>query len=151
MTYGSVVVGTDGSATAELAVRHAGKVAADHGARLVIVTAYEPHGDELLESLGDRVPDDIRYTLTDKVQAEELASKGRVIATEEGAKRITAQAIAGSPADVLLEAAEDFGADVIVVGSRGLTKATSRLVLGSVASSISHHAPCDVLIVQTTN
>jgi nucleotide-binding universal stress UspA family protein len=37
---------------------------------------------------------------------------------------------------------------VIVVGSKGLTGA-SRFVLGSVASAVSHHAPCDVLIVQT--
>ena len=39
--------------------------------------------------------------------------------------------------------------DVIVVGSKGLTGA-SRFLLGSVASSVSHHAPCDVFIVHTT-
>ena len=44
MTYRSVVVGTDGSDTAELAVRHAGKVAADNSARLVVVTAYAAAG-----------------------------------------------------------------------------------------------------------
>lgn len=149
MAYTSVVVGTDGSETAELAVRHASRVAADHGARLVIVTAYEPHGDELWRREADRVPEDIRWTLTDKAQAEDKVARGREIAAEEGAGRVTLQAIAGSPADVLLEAAEDFGAEVIVVGSRGLTSA-AHFVLGSVASSVSHHAPCDVLIVQTT-
>lgn len=148
MTYKNVVVGTDGSATAELAVRHAGEIAVDHGARLVVVTAYEPHGDELVEK-EEQAPDDIKWALTDRVQAEEKARKGRTIAHEVGAKGVVAQAIAGSPPDVLLEATADFDADLIVVGSKGLTGA-ARFMLGSVASTVSHHAPCDVLIVHTT-
>jgi nucleotide-binding universal stress UspA family protein len=114
----------------------------------VVVTAYEPHGDELVAKEA-QAPADITWALTDRVQAEELAQKGRALAQAEGATGIVAQAIAGSPADVLLEAAHDFGADVIVVGSKGLTSSV-RFVLGSVASSVSHHAPCDVLIIHTT-
>jgi len=148
VSYRNVVVGTDGSETAEVAVRHASQLAKDHGARLVIITAYEPHDDQLARSTPG-VPDDIRWTLTDRVQAEEKAIQGRVLANEAGVKGVVAQAIAGSPTEVLLEAAGDFSADVIVVGSKGLTGA-SRFVLGSVASSVSHHAPCDVLIVHTT-
>jgi nucleotide-binding universal stress UspA family protein len=149
MTYTAVVVGTDGSATAELAVRHAGKLAADVGARLVVVTAYEPTGDELLEK--EKVPEELAWTLTDRNQAEEKARHGREIARELGVSGVVTQAIAGAPGDVLLEAAADFGADLIVVGSKGLTGA-ARFVpgFGSVASSVSHHAPCDVLIVHTT-
>jgi nucleotide-binding universal stress UspA family protein len=138
MPYSTVVVGTDGSATAEDAVKHAGKLAADHGARLVIVTAYEAQSD------------DMKWALTDRSQAEEKAMYGKALATELGATSVTAQAVSGSPSDVLLETATDVGADVIVVGSKGLTGA-SRFVLGSVASAVSHHAPCDVLIVQTAD
>ena len=148
MTYSSIVVGTDGSETAELAVLHAGQLAKDHGARLVIVTAYEPQDDALAKQ-NEGVPDDIRWALTDRVQAEEKALEGRKIANELGLKGVVAQAIPGSPPDVLLEAATDFNADAIVVGSKGLT-GTARFVLGSVASSVSHHAICDVLIVHTT-
>ena len=147
MGYQNVVVGTDGSVTAERAVKHAAGLAVDNEARLVIVTAYEPHGDTLAES--SEAPDDIRWMLTDRSQAEERARHGAGIAKESGAPRVTVQAIAGSPADVLLEAASDFGADVIVVGSKGLTS-HAHFVLGSVASSVAHHAPCDVLIVHTT-
>jgi nucleotide-binding universal stress UspA family protein len=149
MPYKNVVVGTDGSETAERAVREASELARDNGARLVIVTAYEPHDDQLARN-ADGVPDDIRWTLTDRVQAEELTVHGREIAHGVGVKGVVAQAIPGSPPDVLLEAAQDFDADVIVVGSKGLTGA-ARFVLGSVASSVSHHAPCDVLIVHTTD
>ena len=148
MPYKSVVVGTDGSETAETAVRHAGVVAAADGARLVIVTAYTPQGDELA-TRADQVPDELRWTLTDRAQAEERAQHGRQIAAGEGATGVVAQAVPGSPGDVLLEAASDFAADLIVVGSKGLTSA-ARFVLGSVASAVSHHAPCDVLVVHTT-
>jgi nucleotide-binding universal stress UspA family protein len=146
MTYTNIVVGTDGSETAETAVRHASELAKEHGARLVVVTAYEP--SDALAKESDAVPEDIRWALTDRVQAEEKAIHGRELAHETGLSGVVAQAIAGSPPDVLLEAAQDFNADVIVVGSRGLT-GTARFVLGSVASSVSHHAPCDVFIVHT--
>jgi nucleotide-binding universal stress UspA family protein len=148
MPYKNVIVGTDGSETAERAVREASELARDNGARLVIVTAYEPHDDQLVKE-SEGVPDDIRWTLTDRVQAETRASHGREIAQGIGLKGVVAQAIPGSPPDVLLEAAQDFDADLIVVGSKGLTGA-ARFVLGSVASSVSHHAPCDVFIVHTT-
>ena len=52
----------------------------------------------------------------------------------------------GDPADVLCEIAEQHGADVIVVGNRGM----HRRVLGSVPNSVSHKAPCSVMIVKTT-
>ena len=146
MPYQNVVVGTDGSDTANRAVVQAAGLAIEHEARLVVVTAYEPQGDELVEKAG--APDELKWMLTDRSQAEELARKGKAAAVDAGAKRVTVQATAGSPADVLLEAAADFGADCIVVGSVGLTSA-AHFVLGSVASSVAHHAPCDVLIVHT--
>lgn len=148
MPYATIVVGTDGSETAELAVLHAGRLAADNQARLVIVTAYEPQGDELLRREG-QAPEDIRWALTDRIQAEERALHGKKLTEQFQLSGVVTQALEGSPADVLLGAAVDFGAEVIVVGSKGLTGAV-RFVLGSVASAISHHAPCDVLIVHTT-
>jgi nucleotide-binding universal stress UspA family protein len=64
--------------------------------------------------------------------------------------RTVTHAVAGSAVDVLLDAAEAFSADLIVLGSKGLTRST-HAVLGSVAASVAHHAPCDVMIVQTTD
>src|SRR6266508_4362027 len=52
----------------------------------------------------------------------------------------------GHPADVIVQEAEESGADLIVVGTRGLN-AAKRLVLGSVSTNVVHHAPCDVLVV----
>jgi nucleotide-binding universal stress UspA family protein len=149
MGYRSIVVGTDGSATAERAVRQAAGLAADEGARLIVVSAYERKGTLAGSAEAAAVPDDIRYTLTDRAQTEELAQRGRAIAHEEGVAKVVIQALEGDPSGVLIEAARDFDADLIVVGSRGLTS-HAHFILGSVASSVAHHAPCDVLVAHTT-
>ena len=149
MGYRSIVVGTDGSPTAERAVQQAAGLAADEGARLVVVSAYQQGERRVSRADVDQVPDDIRHTLTDRAQTEELAERGRTIAREAGVAKVVVQALEGDPAAVLLEAARDFGADLIVVGSRGLTS-HAHFILGSVASSVAHHAPCDVLVAHTT-
>lgn len=150
MSFAStIVVGTDGSATATAAVERAAELAAADGARLVIVTAFHP--DERHDGVthGERAPDEVAWRLTDRNAAEELARIARRAARELGAKDAVVQAVEGKPAEVLLTVAEEFAADLIVVGSVGLTS-PARYVLGSVAGSIAHHAPCDVLIVDTT-
>ena len=71
------------------------------------------------------------------------------VGEDEGAGQIMVQSVAGEPAEAILDAAKDVDADLIVVGSKGLTS-PARFVLGAVANTVSHHAPCDVLIVHTT-
>ena len=149
MAYERVVVGTDGSPTADDAVRHAARLAACFGARLVIVTAFQP-GDDALRDEAVGVPADVRWALTDRQQAEEHARHGRTLAHDLGATDVVVSSDAGDPAEVILDTAADHDADLIVVGSRGMTSA-ARFVLGSVANAVSHHAPCDVLVVHTTD
>ena len=146
MPYASVVVGTDGSGTAEQAVRTAAEVAGSHGARLVIVAA---HGADERPAPADPGAGAAGAAPGVRAAAEEAAARGLVVAGEAGALRAEARAEAGPAAEVLLAAAEAEGADLIVVGSRGMTGA-ARLTMGAVAGTISHHAPCDVLIVHTT-
>jgi len=149
MTYGSIVVGTDGSETAERAVEQAAALASADRARLVVVTAYRAGEGPAQDVDADAVPEDIRFVLTDRVQAEQLAAHGREVAKAAGVEKVVVQALAGEPADVLLEAAKDFDAGLIVVGSRGLSS-HAHFILGSVAASVAHHASCDVLVAHTT-
>jgi nucleotide-binding universal stress UspA family protein len=51
----------------------------------------------------------------------------------------------GRPAEVLCEIAAEHEADVLVVGSKGM----QRRLLGSVPNTVSHAAPCSVMIVKT--
>jgi nucleotide-binding universal stress UspA family protein len=71
-------------------------------------------------------------------------------AFEALAKEHDAEAVAkeGSPAEVLISEAQRLDASLIVVGSVGMSGAR-RFLLGSVPNKVSHHAPCDVLIVKT--
>jgi len=55
----------------------------------------------------------------------------------------------GDPAEGLIDVAEEEGVDLIIVGNRGMTGA-KRFLLGSVPNQVSHHAPCNVMIVHTT-
>jgi nucleotide-binding universal stress UspA family protein len=59
---------------------------------------------------------------------------------------VTTVASQGNPADVIVKHASEQGADVIVVGNKGM----HRRILGSVPNSVAHHADCSVIIVKTT-
>ena len=144
MAYRTIVVGTDGSETAQRAVERAAEMAAAESARLVVTTAFERHDG----GPDDAIPSDVRWMLTDSNTAETHARKGRERAHELGVDDVVVQAVAGAPAEMLIETAETFSADLIVVGSVGLT-ASTHFLLGSVASTVLHHAPCDVLVVHT--
>ncbi len=61
---------------------------------------------------------------------------------------LTTEVVIGSPQRVIVETAQEWGADLIVVGSHGYGF-WSRLMLGSVSNSVVHHAPCSVLVVRT--
>lgn len=143
MAYRTIVVGTDGSASAERALEQAVDLAGAESARLVVVTAFERRHTRVDE----RAPEDLRWMLADPNEAERHARRGRELAATRGITDVVVQALEGEPAAELLEAAETFDAGLIVVGSVGLTG--SGRFLGSVASTVLHHAPCDVLVVHT--
>jgi nucleotide-binding universal stress UspA family protein len=148
MGYRNVVVGTDGSETAELAVREAAELARVFGARLTIVTAFTPRPDEEAR-LREEAPEELHWLISDATAADERARRGRAIAKEVGVDDVRLAVDSGDPAETLINTAESSGGDLIVVGSVGMTSA-KRFLLGSVPNRVSHHAPCDVCIVHTT-
>jgi nucleotide-binding universal stress UspA family protein len=62
--------------------------------------------------------------------------------------KVSSEIIQGSPAQVIVDEAESWGADLIVMGSRGLG-VWNRLLLGSVSNAVVHHAKCSVEVVRT--
>jgi nucleotide-binding universal stress UspA family protein len=68
---------------------------------------------------------------------------------QEKGVEVETHAREGDPADAILDVAEETGADLIVVGNKGMTGA-KRFLLGSVPNKVSHHAPCSVMIIRTT-
>lgn len=150
MGYRRVVVGTDGSTTAAMAVEQAAELAKSFDAELLIVTAFVSH--PAIDKGLDDVPDDIRWQITDSAVAEGHAVKAGEIAARVGLIRQKVHAISerGDPSDALIRVAEERGGDLIVVGSKGMSSA-GRFLLGSVPNRVSHHAPCDVVIVRTAD
>lgn len=119
----TVLVGTDGSATAEKAVERAVSVAAHAGASLTILSVGRD---------GERV-------------AKESAAR------HEGAGvEIRAIGGDGEPATVLVDEAERGGYDLLVTGNKGLTGLRRLSPVGKVPAKVAHHLPCSLLVVKTT-
>lgn len=141
----SILVGTDGSDAAGVAVTQAIGLAAALGARLHIVSAYAPVSDRQLRIGRVQVPSDVQVNLREEVLA--LLEASQRDAQSAGVDRVETFARVGDAADAILDVAEEQGSDLIVVGNKGMAGAT-RFLLGSVPQKVSHHAPCSVMIVR---
>jgi nucleotide-binding universal stress UspA family protein len=143
-----IIVGTDGSETATTAVSEAADLAARLDARLLIVSAFPRIAATKLGEQAHNVPAPKHWRTDPRAEAQEVLaaaaeSVGRAgIAVETAARE-------GEPAEAIIKVAEERGADIIVVGNKGMTGA-KRFLLGSVPSRVAHHAPCSVLIVRTS-
>ena len=155
----TVAVGTDGSATANEAVSEAAEISRRFGAKLVLLSAFQDSGPAGLE----RVASDVEGLLTGRStagQGEDIevqwasSSSARVrtilerseAELREAGIECETRAAVGDPAEVLVQLAAECGADVLVIGNKGM----HRRVLGSVPNTVAHKAPCSVLVVKTT-
>jgi nucleotide-binding universal stress UspA family protein len=146
--FARIVVGTDGSKTAAEAVRQATELAKVSNAKLELVSAFEPIPQQRLKEEASEVPGDVAYGVGPREDVNTTLENAAGPARNESIDTTT-HAREGDPADAILDVAEETGADLIVVGNKGMTGA-KRFLLGSVPNKISHHAPCDVMIVRTT-
>ena len=122
-----VMVATDRSETAERAVRFAAEMAARYGAELLVLRVLV--GGNVTRA--DAVPDLEEYV------------------TGLDGERKRASVVSGEdPAEAIVDAARRENADVIVVGSVGMS-GRREFLLRNVPNRVSHNAPCTVVIVQT--
>ena len=141
----TVAVGTDGSGTADKAVEFAIDLAARYEAKIVFISAYVPVAESRLKREAREAPDDLQWTINPAEDVDATLRDCEERAEERGL-RWASEARQGDPAKILVELAESNGADILVIGNKGM----ERKVLGSVPNSVSHNAPCSVLIVKTT-
>jgi nucleotide-binding universal stress UspA family protein len=146
--FQGIVVGTDGSATASEAVRQATELARSVGAKVYLVSAYEPVPEGRLRDERQQVPEDLQWMVNPREDVVDTLERDAGALTEAGVE-VETLAREGDPADAILDVAEEKGADLIVVGNKGMTGA-KRFLLGSVPNKVSHHAPCSVMIIRTT-
>jgi nucleotide-binding universal stress UspA family protein len=132
-TMTTILVGTDSSTAADLAVDDAARLARDRGAELLVL---------LVRSDGD-----VRSAVDPDLAADPalyLAALTRRFPEVDMSTRVER----GEPADRICEVAAEIGADTIVVGNRGTRGAWWR-VKDSVPNLVLRHAPCSVFIVDT--
>jgi nucleotide-binding universal stress UspA family protein len=146
--FESMVVGTDGSETAKEAVRQATGLAQSISAKIHLVSAYEPVPEGRLREERAQVPDDLQWMVNPREDVSSTLEEAAEAIREQGVD-VDTHAREGDPADAILDVAEEEGADLIVVGNKGMTGA-KRFLLGSVPNKVSHHAPCSVMIIRTT-
>jgi len=138
--YETVLVGTDGSADAQAAVRWAAVEADRRGVDLRIVHAYE----EIRVTVDDLPQVGVLETIHNL--AEEVVTDARLAAkTVAPSVHARADALLGDPVRTLLDAAETAG--LVVVGNRG-HGGFSSLMLGSTGQRVAIHAPCPAVIVR---
>jgi nucleotide-binding universal stress UspA family protein len=150
--YQRIVVGTDGSDTAAIAVRQAIMLAKAGEGTLHIVHAFQDVSLSMaamaegaagsavnLQALNSGLQENGNSVLAAAAKAAEAEG----VATETHLVR-------SDPADALLSVAGAVNADLLVVGNRGMS-GMKRFVLGSVPNRVSHHCPCNLLIVDTTH
>lgn len=146
--FRSIVVGTDGSESAALAVAGAAELARVAGATLHVATVG---GATTSAMLGDPLAGAAAMSVAAEETRDELneiVERAAAPAVAEGVTVCT-HTLIGSAAQALCDLAESVGADLLVVGNRGMKG--GRRFLGSVPNTISHHAPCSVLIYDTSH
>jgi nucleotide-binding universal stress UspA family protein len=141
----TVAVGTDGSGTADKAVQFAIEMAARYEARIVFISAYVPATESRLKREARDAPEDLQWTINPAEDVDAMLRDCEERAEQKGL-RWASEAREGDPAKILVELAASNDADVLVIGNKGM----QRKVLGSVPNSVSHNAPCSVMIVKTT-
>jgi nucleotide-binding universal stress UspA family protein/GNAT superfamily N-acetyltransferase len=145
----TIVVGTDGSTSAQRAIRLADELCSGLDSKLHVVSAHNRWAPALLASARQWVPDDLAalgwlLATEDDAQAALLAAK----AITTGGERVAFHARGGDPVDILIAVADEENADLIVVGNKGMGGG-GRLVPTSVAARLLIRAPCNVFVAHT--
>ena len=129
----SILVGTDTSAAATIAVGEACELARTHDAELTILYV--------------RPPIDVREVF-DPERVPDVDGYFADLAPQLSGLNVRTRREDGDAAETICDVAAEEGVDVIVVGNRG-THGKRRWFLGSVPNAVVQHSPCSVLIVDT--
>lgn len=140
-----ILLATDGSADAVLAASAAADISEATGSELHVVHVLSPFPRHAYPGV---TPEIYSYVLDKSYEAARdlLDEEARRIEDHGGTVAET-HTRRGRFADEILDLAEEMGAGLILMGSRGLGP-VGRLLLGSVAEGVVHHAPCPVLVVR---
>jgi nucleotide-binding universal stress UspA family protein len=145
--YTTIVVGTDGSPQALDAVVRAGELAKLCGRREIhVVTSCHLFTSHEVSHIEAELPPEFHDLVNADLEADNRFASARSALLLSGVG-IVEHPVTGDAATGILDVADQVGADLVVVGARGLG-AASRFMRGSVSTRVAHHSHCDVLVVE---
>lgn len=134
-----LLVPVDGSKNSEEAVKYACGIAEKFGSEMTLLCVVPP---PIILGVEAGIID---YRPLEESGRKVLENTKKIV--DSFGRASSTRLETGQVADTIVNVAKDEKSDLIVIGSRGLTGA-KRFLLGSVSNSVSHHAPCPVLIVR---
>ena len=157
VSYGTIVVATDGSPSSLEGGRHAIALAKMSSARLRVINvidasvAIQPYTNP-----GIAIPLYAEYADPSVImkgyqeEGERLIAEIVQLGKNAGIKDVSGDVVIGSPRQMIVDWSKEQGADMIVVGSHGSSRLTY-LLIGSVAEHLVRYAHCPVLVVRKWN
>ncbi len=150
--YGKILVPYDNSKYSKKALIEATDIAKEFGSELYIINVINVKTDQSPMIIQDQVNKKIKKLNKDVLKSQKNHSNSILQEKMEICKQLGVNAfcevIIGKPADSILKFARDNKIDLIVIGSRGLTRLNKLMALGSVSRKISEEAKCPVVIVR---
>jgi nucleotide-binding universal stress UspA family protein len=145
--FANIIVAFDGSKDSAKAIKLVGSLAKVNGSVVTVVHVYSSPAIGFSAASGIPIPDYRELEEAKKDAARAVLAKGVQLASEEGLKAKGELIEASSVVEAIVEFAASEKADLIVVGTRGMT-GFKKLILGSVSSGLVNHSPCPVLIAR---
>ena len=139
LTFKTILHPTDFSERSALALRLAGSLARDHGARLIVMHVAVPPPAIAVEGVALPPP---------AVDLKLLRAQLQQVRPDDAPLPVDHRLVEGDAAAEILRLAEETQCDLIVMGTHGRTW-LSRMLMGSVAEQVVRKAPCPVLTVKT--
>ena len=143
--FSTILVAVDGSPFAEKALKCAVDLTKKYGAKLIILHTVLRRFYAVTPSEAGVLATTV-FVKEMEAEGQEIIKKAEDYAKSEGVNYVS-RLVQGVPADEIVKSATVEGADLIVIGRRGLTEVRAFL-LGSVSDKVSHHAKCPILIVK---
>ncbi len=144
-----ILLATDGSEYGEAAVNEIAQRPFPKGSELLILSVFElPTFPIAVPWAGVDFDDEIQKQAQARARKAVKTAERKLRLGKEGAKlKVSTKVVGGSPKQAILDEAEAFKADLIVLGSQGGGK-IERFLLGSVSLAVATHAKCSVEIVR---
>ncbi len=143
-----VLFATDGGKQSDAAISSVQKLGLGEGDEIRVISVVDMALPMAIDIYGGYLPDTAELEKSARENAAKIVADAADMLKANSHVGVSTDVLFGSPDSRIVETAEEWKADMIVVGSHGYSR-WERLLLGSVSDSVVHHAPCSVLVVRT--